>query len=583
MIPLQQNPFRRVRDLSGLWEFKLDPKGEGKKRKWYQGLKLGRAIPVPSSWDGCFEDTRNYLGDAWYQTRFDLPRGFEGRSHGIRFGSVNYLAEVWLNGQPLGSHEGGHLPFVFEITRQVKPRKNLLSVRVNGSLAPDRVPPGKVPFDPRDAFANSFNPPASFDFFPFCGIQRPVQLFSFPSQSIQDVTVTTELAGKTGKVRVVVETQSIAGSSCRISLKGFGWDIQTGGPIKSNRFETVITVPNAKLWAPGSPNLYRLQVELAEGNIILDRVGLNVGIRTVKVSDGKLLLNGKPVFLKGFGRHEDNPITGRYLPPAVLKKDYQNLKWIGANSFRTSHYPYSDEDMDMADRLGFLVIDETPAVGLFFNKKGLKKRLQLCRQFTRELIQRDKNHPSVILWSIANEPHSKRPAALPFFKNLAQLARQLDSTRPITLASYLGTHEESFKFLDVVCVNRYLGWYSEPGDLDSAIPRLSKDLDAIHRIFKKPVLMTEFGADAIPGSHANPPTMFSEEYQAEMITRYWEVLRKKPYMAGAQVWNLNDFKTAQATHRPNGMNYKGVFTRGRKPKLAAHLLRKLWVSPKNKK
>src|SRR5208282_2914784 len=105
---------------------------------------------------------------------------------------------------------------------------------------------------PRDSFANSFNPPASFDFFPFCGIQRPVQLFSFPSQSIQDITVTTELAGKTGRVRVMVETQPITGSACRISLKGFGWDIQAGGPIKSNRFETVITVPNAELWAPGS-------------------------------------------------------------------------------------------------------------------------------------------------------------------------------------------------------------------------------------------------------------------------------------------------------------------------------------------
>lgn len=216
------------------------------------------------------------------------------------------------------------------------------------------------------------------------------------------------------------------------------------------------------------------------------------------------------------------------------------MKWIGANSFRTSHYPYSEADMALADKLGFLVIDETPAVGLFFHPAGLKKRLALCRQFTRELIERDKNHPSVILWSIANEPHSKRPAAVPFFKELTRLARQLDPTRPVTLASYLGAQEESFKFLDVVCVNRYLGWYSEPGDLDLAIPRLSKDLDSIYRKFKKPVLMTEFGADAMPGSHSHPPIMFSEEYQKELITRYLEVIRKKPYMQGAHIWNLND-------------------------------------------
>lgn len=580
MIYPRQNPFRQVQNVSGIWEFKLDPRGEGVQKKWFQGLKQCRRIPVPSSWNGQFADTRNYLGDAWYQTRFDLPKGFEGQRQWIRFGSVNYLAEVWLNGKHLGVHEGGHLPFVFDITERSKAKNNLLAVRVDGSLAPDRVPPGKVLFDPRDAFANISNPPASFDFFPFCGIQRPVQLFSVPLDFMQDVTVSTDIAGKAGKVRVVVEARSTAPLSCRITLKGFGWKVLSGGPLPSNRFETLVSVPNARLWAPGSPNLYQLQVELMAGDKTIDRVGFPVGIRTVKVKNGKLLLNEKPVFLKGFGRHEDNPKTGRYLPPAVLKKDYRNMKWIGANSFRTSHYPYSDEDMDMADKLGFLVIDETPAVGLFFNKKGLKKRLQLCRQFTRELIQRDKNHPSVILWSLANEPHSKRPAAIPFFKNLAQLARQLDSTRPITLASYLGTQEDSFRFLDVVCVNRYMGWYSEPGDLDSAIPRLSRDLDAIHRKFKKPVLMTEFGADAIPGSHANPPEMFSEEYQAEMITRYWEVLRKKTYVAGAHVWNLNDFKTAQATHRPNGMNYKGVFTRDRKPKLAAYRIKTLWTAKK---
>jgi beta-glucuronidase len=583
MIPLQQNSHRQALDLSGSWLFKQDPLGIGKKSKWFLGLKKSRKISVPSSWNTQFKDTLNYLDDAWYQLHFKLPQKSRGSRRFIKFGSVNYLAEVWLNGHYLGSHEGGHLPFVFEVTKHLKKGTNLLSVRVNGSLAPDRVPPGKVPFDPRDAFANNFNPPASFDFFPFCGIQRPVHLLSLPQASIQDVTVTTFVQGKTGKVRVLVQAPAKNGLYCRLTLSGFGWVFRSGGPFKSGRFESEIPVPQARLWAPGKPNLYQLKAGLVSKSKSVDQIDLPVGIRTVTVKGRQLLLNGKPVFLKGFGRHEDDPKLGRCLPSAVMKKDYRNMKWVGANSFRTSHYPYSEEDMAMADKLGFLVIDETPAVGLFFHPKGLKKRLQLCRQFTRELIQRDKNHPSVILWSIANEPHSKRQAALPFFKNLAQLARQLDPTRPITLASYLGTLEESFKFLDVVCVNRYFGWYSEPGDLDSAIPRLSKDLDAIHRKFRKPVLMTEFGADAIPGSHADPPAMFSEEYQAEMIARYWEVLRKKTYMAGAQVWNLNDFKTAQATHRPNGMNYKGVFTRDRIPKWAAHTLRKLWASPKSHK
>ncbi len=449
----------------------------------------------------------------------------------MRFDSVNYFSEAWLNGVKLGSHEGGHLPFVFEVSRFLK-KRNLLVVRVEGLLKPDRVPPAMFPFDPRDAFANSFNPPASFDFFPYCGIQRPVTLFTTPKEAIQDITVTTDIQGKNGKVRIQLKTNSTKDTSLQVSLKGFGWITSTGSPINSGSPEIVLTVPRAKFWAPGSPNLYDLKLELKTDGRVFDQVRMPIGIRTIAVKGTSLLLNGKPLFLKGFGRHEDYPGTGRYLPPAALKKDYSNLKWIGANSFRTSHYPYSDQDLEMADRLGFLVIDETPAVGLFFKKEGLKKRLQLCRQFTRDMIQRDKNHPCVVMWSLANEPHSKRPGAGAFFKNLTQLARSLDKTRPVTLVSYLGTGEESFKFLDAVCVNRYFGWYSEPGDLAKAVPRLSKDLDAIHRKFKKPVLVTEFGADAIPGSHADPPTMFSEEYQAEMIERYLKVIGKKPYVCG---------------------------------------------------
>jgi beta-glucuronidase len=338
----------------------------------------------------------------------------------------------------------------------------------------------------------------------------------------------------------------------------------------------VLTVPRAKLWAPGTPHLYRLTVQLLKDGKLVDQVGLNVGIRTFEVRGSRLFLNDKPVFLKGFGRHEDSPQNGRALSNTERRKDFRKMAWCGANSYRTSHYPYSEKDLELADKLGFLVIDETPAVGLFFRKEGLKKRLGLCRQMVREMIERDRNHPSVIMWSLANEPHSHRPAAVPFFKDLARLARSLDKTRPVTLVSYLGATERSFNFLDAVCVNRYFGWYSEPGDLDKAIPRLSKDLDAIHRRFKKPVLVTEFGADAMPGSHADPPSMFSEEYQAEMLERYLGVIKKKDYIAGAHVWNLADFRTAQATHRPNGMNYKGVFSRERRPKLAAHLLRKLW-------
>src|SRR5690606_4465867 len=191
-----------------------------------------------------------------------------------------------------------------------------------------------------------------------------------------------------------------------------------------------------------------------------------IGIRTIAVDGDRLLLNGEPIKLVGFGRHEDFPVVGKGLLPALIVKDYALMRWMGANSFRTSHYPYSEQMMDLADRLGFLVIDETPAVGLFFYEEGLEKRNRLCQQMIREMIARDKNHPSVIMWSVANEPHTSypearqaydrdftvaehpsRPAAVASFKEQIELARSLDPTRPITLVTHEGALEEAFEFV----------------------------------------------------------------------------------------------------------------------------------------
>jgi beta-glucuronidase len=213
----------------------------------------------------------------------------------------------------------------------------------------------------------------------------------------------------------------------------------------------------------------------------------------------------------------------------------------------------------------------------FRTRPGLARRLELCRSFVRELVDRDRNHPSVIAWSLANEPHSRRPGAGEFFRELYGLAKSLDSSRPVTLASYVGVEEKAFEVCDLVCLNRYEGWYTEPGRIDEACTRLSAELDRLHEAFRKPIVLTEFGADAIPGCHAMEPEMFSEEYQAELLTRTIQVLRSKPFVVGEHVWNLCDFKTAQEVKRFGGMNLKGVFTRDRRPKMAAHALRKLWT------
>ncbi|MGB8212016.1 MAG: beta-glucuronidase [Anaerolineales bacterium] len=578
MLSPRSNRYRQAFDLSGFWQFRFDPQDVGRTNGWQAGFSDARPVAVPASWNDQFEDGRDFLGPAWYRTDFDLPWGFAGKRMLLRFDSVNYLAEAWLNGQSLGLHEGGHLPFEFDITPFVSPEKNKLVLRVDGRLAFDHVPPGNVTGDSEDFFiSHSVNfPPAQFDFFPFCGIQRPVWLVATPPGGLQDVRVQTDIEGISGLVHVRAERAGSGPALARFRFEGSGYRAELESAFSGDAAETVIHVPEAALWSPASPYLYDLSVELVQGDVVTDSYALKIGIRTVAVAGDRLLLNGQPVYLNGFGRHEDFPVVGRGYLPAVIVKDYALMRWIGANSFRTSHYPYSEPMLDLADQLGFLVIDETPAVGLYFREDGLEKRQTLCRQYVREMISRDMNHPSVIMWSLANEPHSTPPHARPFFEQLYQDAKALDPTRPVTVVSFLGAAEPAFEFCDLLCLNRYFGWYSQAGDLAGGLALLSAELDALHEKFGKPVLLTEFGADAISGQHAQPPEMFSEEYQADLLAGYIGLLRQKPYVVGEHVWNLCDFKTAQGITRPGGLNHKGVFTRDRRPKLAAHRLRALW-------
>jgi beta-glucuronidase len=311
------------------------------------------------------------------------------------------------------------------------------------------------------------------------------------------------------------------------------------------------------------------------------------------VQDGQILLNGQPVQLNGYGRHEDFFASGKGLNLPLLVKDYQLMRWTGANAYRTSHYPYSEEEMQLADREGFLVIDEIPAVSLSFEHEGhMAERLRMCRQQIDELIMRDKNHPCVIMWSVANEPlpHDLRtrmaggtPAIDPmaeqskaFLETLVRHARQLDPTRLVTIAAVMGGPNEWMYECDVICLNRYYGWYVYGGELEKGLVALDQELDQTWDIHHKPIILTEFGADTQAGLHGHPSVMWTEEYQAQLIRGYLDVAARKPYMAGMQIWNFADFAAVQGPMRVGGMNLKGVFTRSRTPKMAAHMLREYW-------
>lgn len=578
MLYPKMNGFREVIDLSGFFDFKLDPDNVGEEKNWQKGVESSRSIGIPGSWNEQFIDTRDYLGPTWHFKKFYVPSSWKEKLVWFRIGAANYYAKVWINGEFIGEHEGGYLPFQFEVTDRVRfGKENFLSVKVDNQLSPERVPPGNIPEEehPRSVRQRSY-PDVNFDFFPYGGIHRPVYLFCTPLDYIEDIAVTTSIEGKKGLIKYRITKKGGEAKEAFIHLGDENTRLDQKTEFRGNMAEGELTIDEATFWSPDNPHLYEMVVELLspEGAPI-DEYTLSIGIRTIEVKNDRLYLNGEPIFLKGFGKHEDFPIIGKGLSLPLIAKDYSLMKWIGANSFRTSHYPYSEEMMNMADKEGFLVIDEIPAVGLFFGK-GNKRRLSLCKQYLRELIARDKNHPSVIMWSIANEPHSTKPEAKEFFRQLYQHTKKLDPSRLVTLVSMFGLKEEALAYVDVICLNRYYGWYTEPGQLDRACHKLSRELDALYQTYKKPILLSEFGAGAIAGVHAHPAELFSEEYQAELIQKYCEVIESKPYMVGEHVWCFADFKTAQVAYRV-ALNRKGVFTRTRQPKLAAHLLRKIWI------
>ncbi len=584
MLHPQDNRYRCAINLSGLWRFALDPDDRGESAGWPEGLlPEARWIAVPGSWNEQFQDTRDFLGPAWYETSFVLPQSWGWAPDDwpifLRFGSAQYRARVWLNGTFLGEHEGGHLPFDLDCRQTARPEEaNRLVVRVDGRLGPNTVPPGALGATPGITFGQEVYPDVNFDFYPYAGLHRPVWVYTRCRYGMADLWVTTELAGDAGRVLVRIAVPQGEGAVAIGRLLGQGHARQSEATVSGGEARFEIALPRVRPWSPADPYLYDLDLEIQVRNKCIDRYLLPVGVRTIQVEGDRLLLNGQPLFLRGCARHEDFPVSGRGLFLPLVVKDYDLLRWLGANSFRTSHYPYADELMDLADRLGFLVVDETPAVGLYFGDKGEGARLQLCRQQLGELIARDKNHPSVIMWSVANEPHTTYPEAGPFLSALYEEARRLDPTRPVTFASSgppSGLEEAFRQAFDVVCINRYYGWYTLPGRLDAACRALAEELDRVHAAFGKPVILSEFGADSVAGLHADPPEMFSEEYQAALIEGYLGVCAERPWVVGAHVWNFADFKTAQAVHRVV-LNRKGVFTRERQPKMAAHVLRHLW-------
>jgi beta-glucuronidase len=595
MLRPQTSETRELVNLDGLWQFKVDFNDEGFAANWASAaLDTALQAPVPASYNEVFTSTdiRDHVGWVWYQKTVRVPKGWAQDNIGVRVDSATHSGVVFVNGVKVAEHSGGYMPFSADITQHATAGQELvLTIAVNNILTNETIPPGRVV----TSVAGKKQQTYLHDFYNYAGLARSVWLTSTPKTAIDDVTVITDFEGTTGSVKYSV---SVTGGAADVDVKLVDEDgavVATGAGAEGE-----LKVANVRLWQPGNAYLYSLQISLNNGDKLLDSYSLNVGVRTVKVVGNQFLINNEPFYFTGFGMHEDHVVKGKGHDNSFLVNDFELLKWVGANSFRTSHYPYAEEVMDYADRQGIVIIDETAAVGLnqsFSSMFGGPKlptfgpetanaaTQQSLLHAVRELIQRDKNHPSVVLWSITNESETGIPEAVDFFKPAFDLARELDTTRPVT---YINVMTEPFgkcliaPLADVICLNRYWGWYEDHSDLDSAKLHFETELKGWTEKYSVPFIITEYGADTLAGAHSIHNLPWSEEYQSAYLDVNHSVFDQFPGVVGEHVWNFADFQTKPGIFRVLG-NKKGVFTRDRQPKAAAHSLRARWTTLGNRK
>jgi beta-glucuronidase len=482
-------------------------------------------------------------------------------------------------------HKGGFLPFEAPVDTLVVPGAPMrITVCVDNRLDWASLPPGEL-FRPDDTMhpKGYTRQEYHFDFFNYSGIHRPVVLYATSHTYIEDITAVTAAQEDYGSIDYTVITRGAARTVSVTVHDEQGRTVASAqGPSGS------VHIPHAHLWEPGNAYLYTMSFSLTDtAGHTVDTYDLRTGIRTVSADNDTLYINGKPFYFRGFGMHEDADIRGKGYDDALWIKNFELLRWIGANSLRTSHYPYAEEILHLADEYGIAVIDETPAVGfnfwpqydtIFCKERINDDTLAHHCDVIEEMIARDKNHPCVLMWSVANESATEEKNALPYYEKVVAHTRAQDpSSRPVTIVECSRPEQDTVAHLfDVICVNRYFGWYTDSGDLSLIEMQLSRDIDEWRTRFNKPLLVTEFGADTIAGYHAVAPRMFTEEFQSAFLSAFCRVLDAKKGVIGEQVWNFADFGTQQDITRVNG-NKKGVFTRQREPKMAAHTLRSRWL------
>lgn len=588
-----QTKTRSVYSLNGIWAFKQG------NNDVHSLLDTDEVMVVPSSFNDVIVDKakRRFVGDNWYELMVALPVVSADEELVVRFGSVTHQAKVYADGQLIGEHKGGFTPFECLIPSNLYDVDQFrLTVCANNELNYTTLPVGNYSEEVDENGQIVKTVKENFDFFNYAGIQRTVHLYKRPKNRIEDIVIRTELNQDLTQAVVNVDVKTV-GQYDSIRMSILDQEGQEVGLLENGQ----MVIEHPRLWEVLDAYLYTAKVELFDGENLLDTYSEQFGIRSVAVENGQFFINGKPFYFKGFGKHEDTFINGRGFNEAANLMDLNLLKDIGANSFRTSHYPYSEEMMRLADRLGIVVLDEVPAVGLFqlfnaaLNLTGDSEEAKNTWEVMQtkeahelvidELIARDKNHPSVVMWVVANEPAGHEKGARAYFEPLIQRMRDRDpSKRPVTLVNIMTAtpdKDEVMDLVDVVCLNRYYGWYVAHGDLKAAEKGLRQELETWQELYPdKPILITEYGADTLPGLHSMWDIPYTEEFQVDYYDMNHRVFDSIPNLVGEQVWNFADFETTVGIIRIQG-NHKGLFSRNRQPKQIVREIKKRWTAIPN--
>jgi beta-glucuronidase len=560
---------RRTISLNGNWQVIIDPYESGSYDYRYQPRQDGYfrnqkaqdksalieydfdksiQLQVPGDWNTQRQDLFFYEGTVWYKKSFDYRMRPDKRVF-IYFGAINYIAEVYLNGEKLGRHEGGFTPFNFEITGKLHEQDNFLIVKVDNSRQVDAIPTRMT------------------DWWNYGGITREVLLIEVPSTFIQDYSIqlgkepAKNISGWI-KINGAKKIQRI-----KIQIPEAGLDY-TGTSDKQGSAYINLGAKKLKLWSPDAPHLYDVSV-YSETDTVYEKIGF----RQIETRGADILLNGHPVFLRGICLHEEAPLRGgRAWSEEDAKIVLGWVKELNCNFIRLAHYPHNEHIIRLADRMGIMIWEEIPVYWTISWQNSAT--LTLAKNQLHEIINRDRNRAAVILWSMANEtPLSE--TRLAFLRQLTTEAKESDPIRLITAALESHYSDKTTRviddplgqFLDVLGCNEYIGWYE-------GLPERADQVEW-QTIYDKPLIMSEFGADALYGLHGDELTRWSEEYQEDLYKHQLNMLKKISFLRGTTPWILTDFRSPR---RPlpqiqDYWNRKGLISNRGEKKKAFYILR----------